>query len=157
MHVGLPFNAAVTKTVEFIFNKVTPYSVIDDSDLEYQLEKDLQVKVVAKLMGSNNTFEEVTVGDPDGAQRSLHFYWNGKGVKPDILKLANLELSTNRYDGFRGSFETFGYSRIDAGDIAQLSDTKLPERNGLYLVKAVHRKFDMNGYRQNIELAKKVG
>lgn len=158
LHCGLAYNAATTTTYKYEFEKVQPNGIIDDSNLEYQLSKDISVKVVAKLMGANNTFEEVTVGDTDGAQRSLHFFWDGTTLpKPDIKKLAEIELSSSKYDGFRGSFTTFGYYPIKPGDIAELVSTKLPERNGKYLVKSVKGNFGMNGYKHDIEIGNKVG
>lgn len=158
LHCGLAYNAATTTNYKYVFEKTLPNAIIDDSNLEYQLSKDISVKVVAKLMGMNNTFEEVTVGDTDGAQRSLHFFWDGVTLpKPDIKKLAEIELTSTRYDGFRGSFTTFGYYPIKPGDIAELSDPTLPERNGKYLVKNVKGSVSMEGYRHEITLGNKVG
>lgn len=158
LHCGLAYNAATTNTYKYIFEKVQPNAVIDDSDLEYQLSKDISVKVVYKLMGNNNTFEEVTVGDTDGAQRSMFAFWDGVTLpKPDIKALAEIELNSTRYDGFRGSFTTFGYYPIKPGDIAWLQSEKLPERDGKYLVKNVKGTFGMDGYRHEITLGNKVG
>lgn len=157
LHVGLASNAATTTTHEFVFNEVVPWGVIDDSELEYQLAKDIKLKVVAKLLGDNNTYEELTVGDSDGAQRSFFMYWDGKTKKPDLKTFAELKLKDARYDGFRGSFETFGYKYVRHGDIVKFTDKKLPERDGSYLVVSVKREFGMNGYKQTIELGNRVG
>lgn len=155
--VGFSYDARHTETYKYVFNKCVPWAVIDDSDLEYQTADKISIKVVAKLMGLNNTFEEVTVGDTDGAQRSLHFFWDGVTLpKPDIRKLAEEELTNSRFDGYRGSFETFGYYPIKAGDIATLESDKFPEQNGDYLVSSVGETFGMDGYRQKITIGNKA-
>jgi hypothetical protein len=152
LYVGLPSNAADTVTQEFEFEN----NIIDDSELEFQLEKDISVKVVAKLLGLNNTFEEVEVGDTDGAQRTFHLYWDGKSPKPNLKEFAELKLDESRYDGYVGSFETFGEPYVRHGDVVKLTSKTLPERNGSYLVTSVKRKFGMSGYRQIIEIGAKV-
>ena len=152
LYVGLPSNAADTVTQEFEFER----TIIDDSELEYQLAKDISVKVVAKLIGLNNTFEEVTVGDTDGAQRTFYLYWDGIGTKPNLKEFANLKLDESKYDGYKGSFETFGEPYVRHGDIVKLTSKKLPERDGNYLVTSVKRTFGMGGYRQIIEVGAKV-
>lgn len=153
LYVGLASNAKDTAIQEFEFEN----TIIDDSDLQYQLAKDISIKVVAKLMGLNNTFEEVEVGDTDGAQRSVFMYWDGKGIKPNLKEFATLKLNEAKYDGYQGSFETFGEPYVRHGDIARLTSKKLPERNGDYLIVSVKRTFGMGGYRQFIELGAKVG
>jgi hypothetical protein len=155
--VGFQYDASNTNTYKFEFDKVVPWGIIDDSDLTYQIAEDVSIKVVAKLMGLNNTFEEVTVGDTDGAQRTLHFYWDGVTTpKPNIKELAEKELSNSRYDGYRGSFETFGYYPIQAGDVATLSSAQFPERDGDYLVKSVRETLGMGGIRQVITIGNKI-
>lgn len=155
--VGFQLDATKSNTYQYEFNKAVPWGIIDDSNLEWQLAQNVNIKVVAKLMGLNNTFEEVTVGDTDGAQRTLHFYWDGVTLpKPDIKKLAEEELTSKRYDGYRGSFETFGYYPIVAGDIVNLKSKKFPERDGNYSVTSVNEKLGMDGIRQVIEIGNKV-
>lgn len=155
--VGFKYDASNTKTYKYVFDKCVPWAVIDDSDLTYQTADKISLKVVAKLMGLNNTFEEVTVGDADGAQRSLHFFWDGVTLpKPNITELAEKELSNSRFDGYRGSFETFGYYPIKSGDVATLESEKFPEQNGDYLVTSVSEPFGMDGYRHRITLGNKI-
>lgn len=151
LHVGLPTNAADTNTIKFIFEEW----IIDDSNLEWQKAEDIQLKVVVKLIGDNNTIEEYTAGDVDGAQRTIPVYWNGEGTKPDLKFIAENELKSKRYDGFRGSFKTFGEPYVRAGDVVQLVSRVLPERNGNYTVGKVEREFGAeceDGYAQEIHL-----
>lgn len=156
LYSGFAFRAAKSNTYKYVFEKALPNAVIDDSSLEYQLAKHTSIKVVAKLISLNNTYEEITVGDPDGAQRTIHTYWNGTGKKPDLKAFAENELKTKKYDGYRGVFTTFGYYPIQAGDIVNLTSKKYPERDGNYLVKSVKGTVSKEGYRHNIEIANKV-
>lgn len=56
------------------------------------------------------------------------------------------------YDGFRGSFETFGIPYVQQGDNADIKDAILPERDGLYKIKKVEYSGGVNGMRQIIHL-----
>lgn len=156
LYVGLPSNAADTNTEEFFFEKLQN-GIVDADDLEWQYAKDISLKVVAKLMGANNTFEEVTVGDTDGAQRSFFMYWSGVGTKPDLRAFATLKLEEAKYDGYRGSFVTMGEPYVRHGDIARLKSKKFPERDGDYLIVSVERIFSVDqGYKQVIEIGNRV-
>lgn len=160
LYCGLPSNAADTITKKFVFNKNQENAIIDDSSLEFQQAKDISIKIVAKLMGANNTWEEVTVGDTDGAQRSFFLYWDpaSREPKPSLKDFANLKLNEVKYTGYHGSFETFGGDKnyVRHGDIAELESDKFPERNGKYLIKSVRRTHGVNGSRQNIEIGARV-
>lgn len=56
------------------------------------------------------------------------------------------------YDGFRGSFETFGIPYVQQGDNADIKDAILPERDGLYKIKKVEYSGGVNGMRQIVHL-----
>ena len=56
------------------------------------------------------------------------------------------------YDGFRGSFTTFGIPFVRQGDNARVTDNILPERNGLYKIKQVEYSGGINGLRQVVHL-----
>lgn len=56
------------------------------------------------------------------------------------------------YDGFRGSFETFGIPYVQQGDNADIKDAVLPERDGLYKIKKVEYSGGVNGMRQIVHL-----
>jgi hypothetical protein len=157
LYCGFSYDARYTATYEYVFNKCQPNAIIDDSELEWTTADKTNIKVVAKLMGLNNTFEEVTVGDTDGAQRSIFAYWDGKTTpKPDIRKLAEEDLSNAKYDGYRGSFETFGLNNVMPGDVVRLKSDKFPERDGDYLVNGVSGNFGMDGNRQTIKIGNKI-
>jgi hypothetical protein len=148
---GLAFYPSIQKKKKFVFQEV-----VIDSDLEYLKEEDIKIKVKAISMTSDNRKIEAEVGstDLDADIRTLHFY--------DIKDKENLEETARRYldkfkyEGFRGTFETFGWPVARHGDIAAVVDKKYPEKNGDYLIKSVTTTFGVSGYRQSITLDAKV-
>lgn len=145
LHVGLPSDASDTVTEEFMFEK----TIIDADGLKYQRSEDISIKVVAISMQSDNSKKEVTVGDPEGSQRTFYTY---NSTEAALREFANLKLEEVKYTGYSGTFETFGEPMVRHGDVAKLTSTKLPERNGNYEVVSVNRSFGLYGYRQEIQL-----
>ena len=74
----------------------------------------------------------------------------------DLLLIAKRIYNNVRYTGFKGSFTTFGQYPTKHGDIALLTDTRHPERNGAFMIKGVNTTFGMGGYRQQISLERNV-
>lgn len=60
------------------------------------------------------------------------------------------------YDGFVGSFTTFGLPYVRHGDNIILRDAVLPDRNGTYKCKKNEMKFGMNGFRQVLHVDMRV-
>jgi hypothetical protein len=104
---------------------------------------------------------EATVGNPDGEIRTAYF-WNVPDVAT-LIKMGEARLPRYQYEGFRGTFPTFGDwnaetggALVNHGDIIQIVDRYLPERNGQYFVKGVTRTFGMSGYKQEVEIDLRV-
>jgi hypothetical protein len=147
LRVGFAADATDTKTAEFKMEEVC----INSNELEYQEAADVRVKVKATSMLRNNQKLEREVGDTDGEQRSF-FAYNITDVTV-LDKMANSWLEKNKYTGYQGSFETFGEPYLRHGDYAKIVSTKLPERDGNYLVKGVKRMYSVDGgYKQIFEL-----
>lgn len=147
LNVGLASDASDTKTVEFKFEE----NIIDDSSLEYQRSEDMRLKIKAVSINSNdNSKKDVEVGDDDGA---LKTFYTQNATESALKEFANLKLTQWKYEGFSGSFKTFGEPYIRHGDTAKLISDKFPEKNGLYEVVSVRRSFNTtDGYKQDIEL-----
>ena len=144
LYVGLSYWNDAQTTHYFIFQRD-----IINNKLEYNLAEDLILKVVAVSINDSNEKIEYEAGDVDGDQRTFYYY----GISLDELKIvAEEELQKLKYDGYRGSFTTFGQPHVKHGDIAKLTDYQYPEREGLYLIKSVKKTFNFSGYRQEIEL-----
>lgn len=124
---------------------------ISEDNLEYQRFDDVRIGIVAKSInkieltstnsaGKQKTKHEqlsVTVGDKDGELRTL-FFW-GISTTSELKKIAEKKLPFIKYEGFRGSFTTFGLPFVKHGDAVILKDEVLPERNGTYMVKSVEQ------------------
>jgi hypothetical protein len=92
------------------------------------------------------------VGDTEinGERRTLAFY-QAKNTD-DLIRLGLEELQKFYYDGFTGTFTTFGEPTTFVTDIIKIEDTVHPERNGDYRVKSVKTTFGLDGYRQEVGL-----
>ena len=151
LYIGFANNALSTVEKEYKMEEVC----INSNELDYQREEDVSIKVKCIGMMPNNTRIEAEVGDPEGEQRTYHFY--NISDKTELKKIATERLKANKYTGFKGVFETFGQPLLHHGDRLKMTSTKLPERDGVYLVKSVKRSFSVSGgYRQTFELGFKV-
>jgi hypothetical protein len=126
---------------------------IIDHDLTFQDAESVRLKVTAISMNEDNTKTEIEVGDPEGEQRTLTYY---NVTKKDLTEFANRDLQKFRYTGFRGTFTTFGTPVVRHGDIVELVDPVISDRNGRYIVKSVETTLGQSGYRQKLELDAKV-
>jgi hypothetical protein len=138
-------------------------NIISDN-LEYQRADDVRIGIIAKSIykielqtinssGKKKTAHkqlEVRVGDLDGELRTLFF--ENVTTTADLKKLAEAKLPFVRYEGFKGSFTTFGLPQVKHGDSVYLQDDLVPERSGTYLVKQVNPSSGMFGIRQEIFL-----
>ena len=113
----------------------------------------VRLKVKAISINRDNTKTEIELGDPEGEQRTSTYY---NVSKKDLTEFATRDLERFRYIGFRGSFKTFGEPVVRHGDIIQVVDPTIADRNGRYIIKSVETTFGQNGYKQKIELEAKV-
>jgi len=127
-------------------------SIIGDN-LEYMRIDDKKIKVVAKSLQTNNEVITVEVGDVDGDTYTYNDYSINEA---ELRKRALLFANRLRYEGFKGSFTTFGDQKIKHGDIVKLENELLKDQNGNYLVKSVRTSFGTDGFRQEVELDNKV-
>jgi len=161
----------------FDFNK----NIIDD-DLEYMRKDDVKLSAIAhntivvsgggttndgqtktkkkriavlvELVGDSYKATDVTDGhtpaNEEGERRT--FFFPGASTVEELGALAFEQLKKYYYNGFKGTFTTFGIPFVKFGDNVKLIDRKLPERNGLYKVKSIKYSGGIGGIRQQIEL-----
>ncbi len=136
---------------EFEFER----NIIDDANLIYRREDDVFIKLKAISINDKNEKIEIEVGDTQGDQRTMYFY--GLSMA-DLTTIANENLTKLKYEGFFGSFETFLLPRVRSGDAVKMINKKLPEKDGVYLVKAVDTIYGAKGTggRQTIHLDRKI-
>jgi len=147
--VGLAYWPQEAQTHVFGFQR----NILNDGHPEYIKADDIKLKVKAVSMMQDNTKHEVEIGDADGEQRTLYFY---NIPKADLEKIAQNEIANLKYDGFRGKFTAYGKPMAQRGDIAELRDDNIADRNGSYMIKSNVIKFGTKGFRQIIELGNKV-
>ena len=73
-----------------------------------------------------------------------------------LNSIANRKIDKIKYNGYSGSFTTFGKPFIQHGDTIELQDFYIPENTGMYKVKRMDYSFGQNGYRQEIGLHTEV-
>ena len=148
LYVGLAYYPPLRKDHVFKFQEN-----IIEHNLIYKRDDDAKLKVKAISISPTNGRTTVEVGDPDGDLRTLHYY----GLSETELKrIAEDEIERLKYEGYYGTFTTFAEPVVNHGDAVILIDNKLPEREGIYLVKKVKSTFGINGGRQVIELERKI-
>ncbi|MGE0635985.1 MAG: hypothetical protein AB7P01_06070 [Bacteroidia bacterium] len=147
LQVGLQYDPDYAVTKPFNFEQ----NIISHS-LEFFTKENIRLNVEAISIGKDNKKTTVQVGDERGEKRTMHFY---NLSTTELKAAAERELSRLKYDGYRGSFTTFGKPFVRHGDIVQLTDPTY-DRSGKYWVDKVVRKFGTGGYRQEITLGAAV-
>jgi hypothetical protein len=151
LYVGFAYSHTDTNYRNIIPLQFTPNVIADD--LIYKDKNNQKIKIKAISIHQDNKQEEYETGDGDG-QLVPVFTYNKSHA--DLKKLADNMLSIYKVDGFQGKLTTFGKPFIRQGDAVELRDYKLPERNGTYLIKKVVRTFGQGGYRQELELDRRI-
>jgi len=124
-------------------------NIINSDSLEYSKKENYKVnlKVISTFL--DNTKIEATAGDPDGDRRTIYVF---EVPEADLQERADQELLKFKYEGFRGSFETFLEPQVKHGDSVTLIDDRITDKNGTYLVKSVVTRYGISGGRQMVEL-----
>ncbi len=143
-------------------------NIISD-ELEYRRLDDVQIGIKAysineAIVGGKKKKQRIEVfvtskgitneAGFEGEIRTVPFI--GIATESELAALVKPMLNRIVYEGFYGSFETFGFPFVLHGDHAIITDTILPERNGTYKIKGVTYNFGMGGYRQRLELDMRV-
>lgn len=121
---------------------------IIENDLEYRRAADVQVKIRGISIQEDNSRLEYAEGE--GEERVIYRY----NLNMAQLKIAvKDELHREKWEGLQGSFLTFGMPRVEKMDVVEL---QTEGTKGIYQVKAVDISFGQGGYRQKIELKRRV-
>lgn len=126
-------------------------NLIDDSSLDFQRAEELKLKVKAVSLDAKNKKVSVEVGDDDGETRTVHAY---NKTEAELKPWAEQELKRLKCDGLTGSFEAFGARLVDKLDtVGVVLDG---EKCGEYQVKKNTITYGTGGFRQSIELGKRM-
>lgn len=129
------------------------YQNILENRLDYKLATDSKIKVTGISNLDSGKKIQIVAGDQDGEEHTLSYY-NMDAV--NLQKIVTAEINTLKYEGFKGSFITFGLPQCEPGDIAVLTDPTYPEHNGSYLIEGVDITFGRNGYRHEATLERRL-
>lgn len=151
LKVGLAYDAEDRNEYELSFQR----NIIED-DLTFRCGGDVKIKMVVKSIVDGEKKGEiithvVETGDPNGETKTF-FLYNGEEDEDQLRDIGEAEIIKYKYDGYRGSFTTFGDPIVRHGDLVTLVDKRYPEREGRYLVDEVVTNFGMMGFRQKITL-----
>jgi hypothetical protein len=125
-----------------------------DNNLEYIRKDDVKILLKGVVLKTDNTKEEIEVGDKDGEVRTLHRY---NISTADMKRFLNQELEALKYEGYRGTFTTLIEPNVNHGDIVEIVPNLYDlEHEGKYLVKRVTKTFDGTAARQEIELERRI-
>lgn len=161
LFVGLPYSEFTTtgSDTDVEAGRYARYSFasnIIESDLVYARAEDVKLKARAISILPDNSRLEVEVGDPEGETRTLTY--RHISSRDALRSLAEEDLKKYRFEGYRGSFTTFGVPYIIHGGTAELQDPRYGEaRSGRYLVESVVTQWGTSGFRREITLSRKVG
>ena len=123
------------------------------NDLNYLSKEERTVKVVAESVqnfAKTKKKLKFELGDPDPKttiNKTL-----------SVTTLNDLQAEVKRiYDlykkeGFDGSFTTFGTPSVQHGQKVKITSSLYNDREGIYYIDSIKKKFSRDGYRQEIEL-----
>lgn len=153
LFVGLPyteFNSV--EPVEYTFQEDVH---IDSDNLTYKRIEDIKIKVKAISFQKDNSKIEIEVGDANGELRTLHT--SGETDKSKLEAWAKSQLDRLKYEGYSGSFDVFGLKTVEHSASVSIVDERYKERSGqIYVVDKVTTNWGVNGFKQNIEIGKKL-
>ena len=123
------------------------------NDLNYLSKEERTVKVIAESVqnfAKTKKKLKFELGDPDPKttiNKTL-----------SVTTLNDLQAEVRRiYDlykkeGFDGSFTTFGIPSVQHGQKVKITSSLYNDREGVYYIDSIKKKFSRDGYRQEIEL-----
>jgi hypothetical protein len=163
--IGLAYEPASATNHTFYFNGQKCNIV--ESSLEYRKITDNKIVVKGISINSTtlvktelyayyNSLGEIVVSSTQeqGSTRTLNYIDYTVAELTTVLKR---ELPNLVYEGYFGSFMTFGEPYVKHGDNVTLIDNRFPERQGTYLVKEVTASVTIDsGYMRNITLDRKI-
>lgn len=121
--------------------------------------KHTRLEVLVTIKNGIRTDKQINKGDivPENieGERRTFFFPGAKNVT-ELADLAYNKMIQYYYTGLRGTFTTFGIPFVQQGDNADIKDPILPERDGIYKIKAVEYSGGINGLRQTIHLDYKL-
>jgi hypothetical protein len=141
-------NGAKQLFMEGGMNNYQDGNIIDDSELLWNDENSINLRI--KASGTDKSGKKITleVGDKDGELRSFFKY---NTTKEELKAEATKKLTQWKVSGFSGSFTTFGAKPVYLLDLIKIKTAEHPESGGYRVIKNTITYGD-DGYRQNIAI-----
>jgi hypothetical protein len=149
LYSGLAYYEDQRNIIDRQFN----YNITDDS-LQQRNADDTKIKIVVKSLDKAKTLAAVEVGDAEGD--TITYLVSGVTTQAQMRERGEAELPKYKYNGWEGSFTTFGDVFIKHGDVIALTDPVIKDRNGSFYAKKVTTNFGVSGFRNTVELHKKL-
>jgi hypothetical protein len=144
LYVGLKMGEVKSKV-----NFRLGWNTIKDNDLKFEDHKDLaQVNIKIEKRDKTGTKKKGQTEVKDGSVKTLQVrHITDEASLKSIADQKRKELIGQGYEGKIGAFlEPY----CEPGMSAHITDTKYPERSGLYFIESVEGDFSINGGRQKI-------
>lgn len=118
-------------------------------NLEYRRSEDVKVRIkgVSHLLNGKT----LTYIEGDGEEVTKNYY---NLTMEELKAMVKQEIKREKWSGLNGSFETFGMPKVKKTDTVDMEIEGV--KKARYVVKGVTVKFGQGGYRQEIELQRKV-
>lgn len=156
LFVGLPYTEFTSSKgpegseAKFVFQQ----NIISD-DLTYKRKEDVRIK--AKVVAYHKNGKKTTVadvGDTDGEERTITLRTETKDPV-ELKKMAIQRLSEFKFEGYRGTFTSFGIPYVIHSGTVELIDDLHTARGGFYVVDNVKTDFGPGGFKRTVTLGKR--
>ena len=128
----------------------TGQNIVTDNT-EQQRAEDMKLRVKVVAISPDNKKTEVELGDKGGELRTLTCY---NKSKEEAKAWGEQEMKRLKRDGLTGKLTTFGYRLLDKLDtVGVVIDG---QRMGIYQINKNTITFGTSGYRQEVELGRRV-
>lgn len=115
--------------------------------------EEVEIKAISILRNGRKI--EAVVGKKGGV--SVQRTYVGITVKAELERKAKADLQKYKTQGFDGSVTLFGVPRLQHGDKVRVVSEFYKNMEGFFYVEKTVKKFNSEGYRQEITLGDKVG
>ena len=149
------------------------HNIIQDNlKVDKEAVKNTRIRV-EKYFNNSNTPLVVELGDPDGPLFKTYVLHNDdpkeelpndqkkfkqkvSKISSELLQYAAIRAMESRSNGLKGTITVFGEPFVRATDKVILENASDSEKNGTFQVESVIRTYGSGGYRQIIELGRKI-
>ncbi len=145
---GKRYNTSRTHTFDLERNAVS-------ERLQYRLAEDIKILIVAANM-SKGKKTECKVGEAGGEVYRLNYTSPELIALEDLKQKAQADYDNRKADGLEGSFTAFGKPSVQHSEKVKVKSRIYTDRQGVYYVESVNKRFNPSGYRQEIRLGRRV-